>query len=151
MKRDSLYLDTSVPSAYFDERTKERREATIKFWNTVIPDYHVHISEITLEELENTRNETLKSRLKNLVEGFKILKSNEAIKNLAKAYIVHNIIPEKYFDDALHVAIASFYDISYLVSWNFEHLVKVKTRKLVNSVNVLNGFGNIEIISPQEL
>ncbi len=151
MKRDSLYLDTSVPSAYFDERTKERQEATIKFWNTVIPDYQVHISEVTLGELENTRNKTLKSRLKNLVEGFKILKSNEAIKSLAQAYIVHNIVSEKYFDDALHVAIASFYDIAYLVSWNFEHLVKVKTRKLVNSVNVLNGYGNIEIISPQEL
>jgi len=151
LKRDSLYLDTSVPSAYFDERTKERREATIKFWNTVIPDYQVYISEITLAELENTRNKTLKSRLKNLVEGFKILKSNEAVKSLAQAYIVHNIVSEKYFDDALHVAIASFYDIAYLVSWNFEHLVKVKTRKLVNSVNVLNGYGNIEIISPQEL
>ena len=151
MKKDSLYLDTSVPSAYFDERTKERQEATIKFWNTVIPNYQVHISEVTLEELEDTRDETLKSRLKKLVEGFKILKSNEAIKNLAKAYIVHNIVSEKYFDDALHVAIASFYDIAFLVSWNFEHLVKVKTRKLVNSVNALNGYGNIEIISPQEL
>jgi len=151
LKRDTLYLDTSVPSAYFDERTKERQEATIKFWDTVIPGYQVYISEITLGELENTINETLKSRLKKLVEGFKILKSNEAIKNLAQAYIVHNIVSEKYFDDALHVAIASFYDITYLVSWNFEHLVKVKTRKLVNSVNVLNGFGNIEIISPQEL
>lgn len=54
-------------------------------------------------------------------------------------------------DDALHVAIASFNEINYLISWNFEHIVKVKTRKLVNFVNVINGYREIEIISPQEL
>jgi hypothetical protein len=54
-------------------------------------------------------------------------------------------------DDARHVAIATFYEIAYLVSWNFEHLVKVKTRRMVNSINILEGFREIEIVSPQEL
>jgi hypothetical protein len=49
------------------------------------------------------------------------------------------------------VAIASYYKAPYLVSWNFTHLVKVKTRRMVNSINTLEGFGVIEIISPQEL
>lgn len=60
-------------------------------------------------------------------------------------------VPSAYFDDALHVAVTTYYVISYIVSWNFEHLVKVKTRKWVNSVNTLEGFRGIEIISPQEL
>jgi hypothetical protein len=47
--------------------------------------------------------------------------------------------------------VASFHEISYVVSWNFEHLVKVKTRKSVNLVNVLEGYREIEIVSPQEL
>jgi predicted nucleic acid-binding protein len=34
MKKESLYLDTSVLSAYYDERAKERMEATIKFWKS---------------------------------------------------------------------------------------------------------------------
>jgi hypothetical protein len=45
----------------------------------------------------------------------------------------------------------STHEISYVVSWNFEHLVKVKTRKSVNLVNILEGFKEIEIVSPQEL
>lgn len=32
MKKESVYLDTSVVSAYYDERAQERREATIRFW-----------------------------------------------------------------------------------------------------------------------
>ena len=80
-----------------------------------------------------------------------MLKTNEEIIALAKAYIEKRIFPEKYIDDAHHVAIASYYEISYLVSWNYEHLVKVKTRRLVNLVNILEGFKEIEIVSPLEL
>ena len=109
------------------------------------------ISEITLEELGNTKNESLRIKLKELVGKFEILKPNKKINGLAKAYIINNIFSEKYIDDALHTAFASFYEINYLISWNFEHIVKVKTRRLVNSVNILNGLGEIEIISPQEL
>lgn len=151
MKKENLYLDTSVPSAYYDERTKERQEATIKFWKNVLPNYQVYVSVITIEELDNTKDETLKMKLKKLVKDFESLKINNTIEDLAKAYIDNNIFSEKYIDDARHVAIASFYEINYLISWNFEHLVKVKTRRLVNSVNILKEFGEIEIISPQEL
>lgn len=151
MKKESLYLDTSVPSAYFDERAKERKDATIKFWQEVLPNYRVYVSEITLRELDDTKDEHLRKRLRRIIKNFNILKSNKRIRELAKVYIERGIFPERYFDDALHVAVTTYYEISYLVSWNFEHLVKVKTRKWVNSVNTLEGFRGIEIISPQEL
>lgn len=151
MKKETLYLDTSVPSAYYDNRAKERQEATIKFWKDILPSYKTYISEITVEELDDTKDMTLRRKFKKLIEPFDILKANEKIRHLARAYIEHGVFPEKYIDDALHVAIASFNQISYIVSWNFEHLVKVKTRRVVNSVNTLEGYKEIEIISPQEL
>ncbi len=151
MKKETLYLDTSVPSAYYDERVKERQEATIKFWKEVLPNYKVYISEITLEELKDAKDEILRKNLRKLVKAFKILKTNEEIRDLARAYVERGIFSERDINDALHVAIASFYEISYVVSWNFEHLVKVKTRRWVNSINILEGFREIEIISPQEL
>jgi len=151
MKKETLYLDTSVLSAYYDERAKERKDATIKFWENVLPNYKVYISEVTLKELEDTRNETLRKKFKALIESFKVLKINNRVRDLANAYIGKGVFPEKYLNDALHVAVASFYGISYVVSWNFEHLVKVRTRKSVNLVNVLEGYKEIEIISPQEL
>jgi predicted nucleic acid-binding protein len=151
MKRETLYFDTSVLSAYYDKRAKERQDATIKFWKDILPNYKVYLSEITVKELEDTRNVTLRSKFKDLIRSFKVLKSNKKIRDLANAYIKRGVFPEKYLNDALHVAVASFYEISYVVSWNFEHLVKVKTRKSVNLVNLLEGYKEIEIISPQEL
>ena len=151
MKKESLYLDTSVPSAYYDARVKERQESTIKFWKDVLPNYKVYVSEITVKELDNTKDEMLKKKLRDLIKDFNILKVNKNIRELAEVYIDKGIFPEKYIDDALHVAIASYYEISYLISWNFEHLVKVRTRRSVKLANSLEGLREIEIISPQEL
>jgi hypothetical protein len=74
MKRDTLYFDTSVVSAYYDERAKERQEATIIFWENLLPNYKVYISEIAVKELEDTKNETLRKKFKGLVKSFKVLK-----------------------------------------------------------------------------
>ncbi|MCX5809409.1 MAG: type II toxin-antitoxin system VapC family toxin [Proteobacteria bacterium] len=151
MEKETVYLDTSIISAYYDKRSKDRQEATIKFWNEILLNYKVYISEITIQELSNTKDKLLKVDLLDMTKEFKVLKSNKKIENLARLYVEHGIFPEKYFDDALHVAIASYYKVPYLVSWNFTHLVKVKTRRMVNSINTLAGFEVIEIISPQEL
>lgn len=150
-KEKSLYLDTSVVSAYYDKRAEERREATVKFWKEILPEYQVCISETTVEEINDTKDPGLKDMLKRRIKNFKVLKINTKIRNLAKAYVEEGIFPERYIDDAVHVACAAFYEIPYLISWNFEHLVKVKTRKMVSSVNILKGLMEIDIISPQEL
>lgn len=151
MRKENLYLDTSVVSAYYDKRATERREATIKFWEETLPWYRVCISETTVEEIESTKEIALRKKFKKLIKKFRVLKIDAKIRELAEVYVEERVFPEKYIDDSLHVACASFYEVPYLVSWNFEHLVKVKTRKMVNSVNVLKGFKEIEIISPQEL
>ena len=151
MRKETLYLDTSVLSAYYDKRTKERQETTIKFWKEILPHYQVYISDVTIDELESTRDERLKRQFRKLLKNFKVLITNERIQELAKGYVEKDVFPERYINDALHVAVASFYEIRYLVSWNFEHLVKVKTRKRVNAINIAEGFKEIEIISPQEL
>ncbi|MBU1627664.1 PIN domain-containing protein [bacterium] len=123
-----MCLDTSVPSAFYDENAKERQEATKDFWKLTIPNYCVYISEITLEELNETKDDILKTKLLELVCSFEILKINSQISDLSKLYLKEGVFSKKYSDDALHVATATFYEINYLISWNFQHLVKVKTR-----------------------
>lgn len=116
-----------------------------------MPYYEPSISVITIEELSDTKDETLRSNLLDLIKDFKVLKLSKEIERLADIYIEKGVFPERYRDDALHVAIASSHQIAYLISWNFEHLVKVKTRRLVNEINKSSGLREIEIISPQEL
>lgn len=94
MRRETLYFDTSVPSAYYDEGVKDRQDATIKFWKDALPNYKVYISEVTVRELEDTKDETLRRKFKSLIKSFKILKSNKKIRELANAYIERGVFPE---------------------------------------------------------
>lgn len=41
--------------------------------------------------------------------------------------------------------------IEAIISWNFEHIVKLKTRIMVNGINRLLGYHEIEICSPEEV
>lgn len=75
---------------------------------------------------------------------------NEA-EELAERYLREGIIPERYRGDALHIAVAVVNEIEVIISWNFEHIVKLKTRTMVNGANRLLGYSDIEICSPEEV
>ena len=149
---NKIYLDTSVISALFDERTPERKLATEQAWLKLkdknISD--VYISELVLEELQRSA-EPLKNLLLSAVSTFNVLPATENAKRLAGIYVKHEIFPEKYFDDALHIAIAALNEIGILLSWNFTHLVKLKTRRMVSLVNAMESVFPVEIVSPPEI
>jgi len=41
--------------------------------------------------------------------------------------------------------------MDYILSWNFKHIVRQKTRAIVKMVNTLKNYRNVEIITPAEL
>lgn len=151
MKKESLYLDTSVPSAYYDERDKAIQKETIYFFDKKLERYEAYISEVTMAELRRTKAPSRKRQLLTLVEGITILSKTEAAEELADLYVKKRIIPLRYRVDAIHIAIATLKGIDILISWNFDHMVKHKTRRMVAEVNSLRGYEPIDIISPQEL
>ena len=58
---------------------------------------------------------------------------------------------EKYYEDALHIAISTVAQVGVLASWNFRHIVNLEKIRLYNAVNLKNGFSLLEIRSPREL
>ena len=147
-KKLKIYLDTSVPNAYFDDKNPFRKEITREFWKK-LKDYEVFISDIVIREIEDIGNTAKKKELLELIHDFKTLSSNEnEIKALAEEYIVRGVIPLKHIEDAIHIAVASFHYLDVLISWNFEHIVKLKTKREVNVINVLLGYNQLEIIEP---
>ncbi|MFH1777033.1 MAG: hypothetical protein ABH952_05685 [Candidatus Omnitrophota bacterium] len=80
-----------------------------------------------------------------------LLKIDTEIEELADCYIKEKIIPLRYRGDALHIAAAVVNGIEAIISWNFEHIVKLKTRVMVNGMNRLYGYHDIEICSPEEV
>ncbi|MFQ6091971.1 MAG: hypothetical protein ACE5OR_04710 [bacterium] len=90
-----VYLDTSVPNAYFDDKNPARKETTIEFC-TKLEQYQIFISDVVIEEIKAIGNEKLREKLPNIVKGFECLSSEgEEIKTLAEEYITRGIIPVK--------------------------------------------------------
>ena len=150
VNKEKLYFDTSVPSAYYDKRTKERMEFTKEFWGK-LKSYELYVSTLVLDELNQADPVSLKNNLLKLVTNCEILELDDKVEELAEMYVKAGILPRKYFNDALHIAVAVVNGIKFLVSWNFKHFVNVKTRQTVNLVNHKEGYGVIEIIAPPEL
>lgn len=143
-----VYLDTSVISALFDERAAERQRMTLEFWKSLSLQT-VFISTLVENEIE-AAPDPLRKKLTQKLEGFSVLPITPETEELAQHYIEQGVFPERYRSDALHVATAVLHRVEYLVSWNFAHMVKVRTRQTVNLVNALKGFPGIEIIAPPE-
>jgi len=85
-----------------------------------------------------------------LVKPFNVLNGEkDDIRELTQMYIMNGAIA--IVEDAIHVAIAVINKIGILASWNYRHLVKLKTKREVNSINLINGYNTIEIVDPSML
>lgn len=51
----------------------------------------------------------------------------------------------------LYLAVAVVNNLDAIVSWNFRHMVNVKTRVAVDGINRLEGYREIEIVTPEEV
>ena len=109
------------------------------------------ISDTVLVETTNA-HEPRKSHLQELIKLFKaeIIFSNQEAQNLADMYIREKLIHEKHTDDALHIAIATANRCNFIVSWNFKHIVRAKVIMGVHHINHREGYGLIEIVSPNQ-
>jgi len=151
MKRKlKIYLDTSVISALFDARNPERKSLTESFFEQ-IESFDPFISEITVAEIERTPDHALRSNMKEVVLQFTLLPLTDGVKGLAEEYVRYGAVPESYLEDAYHIAVAVINEMDCILSWNFRHIVRLKTRDIVKMVNTVNAFRHIEIMPPAEL
>ena len=153
MKKLNLYLDTSIYNFVIADDVPREREVTLKLFKEIKSGkYNVFISDVVIREINNAPEE-IAVKLRNLINDIEPeeLQVDENVQALADRYIKEGVIPLKYRDDALHIAVAVINNIDVIVSWNFTHIVKVKTKKEVTGINSMMGYKEIEIYSPLEV
>ena len=146
--RQRIYIDTSVFGGYFDE---EFAEHTIPLFERIsINEFTLLFSTVTQDELENAPK-----KVKELVKGIKAewteyLDITDEVVELASQYIAEKVVGQTSYTDCLHIALATIYRADYLISWNFKHIVNVQRIRGYNSINIKNGYKQLEIRSPRE-
>lgn len=146
-----LYLDTSIPSAYYDGRATERQDATRAFWSKVLPGADVFISDLVLTEIERTPSEDKRQKMLELVDGIPSFVPDKETLRLASVIHQAQLVPQNKFDDAIHLAIAAVEGVDVVVSWNFRHMVNLRVKRSLPAILAQERYlRHYEIISPYE-
>lgn len=154
MRKLKLYLDTSVWSFFFADDAPEKREVTKRFFESVSEGlYEIFFSEVVTRELNNAP-EPKRASFAKLLEKLNPtkLEITDEIEELASLYIERGVVPIAKRDDALHVSIASIYEMDAVITWNYQHLANLRKAEVFNGVNLEHGFTKrLEIVTPMEV
>jgi predicted nucleic acid-binding protein len=145
-----VYLDTSVISAYHDQRDLERARLTRECW-AQFGEYEVATSELTRDELTDVQDDAKRVQFLTLLSEVAVHPITDEMRELAAHYMTVGVFPDKTDDDALHVAAATMLRQDLVLSWNFKHLVNRRRKAWLAQINSVLGLPMPEILAPPEL
>ena len=73
------------------------------------------------------------------------------IRGIVKVYLENKLMPADDFGDAAHLAIASFYSIDFLLTWNCIHLANANKSEHIRKINMRLGLLSPDLITPEQL
>ena len=135
------------------EDVPEKMSETLKLWDMFKEGkYDVYLSTVTLQEIDNCPEPKRTELFKHLGEiDYTPIEITEDMSEVAQQLIDMGILTQKSYDDCQHIASAVIYGCDCIISWNFKHIVNIKTIRGVRAITNLKGYKPIEILNPTVL
>jgi predicted nucleic acid-binding protein len=152
MNKLKLYLETTIFNYYFDE-DRDGHDATVRLFEEIkTGKYEAYTSEYTLIELRDAK-EPKRSDMLSLIQkcAIPVFDIEDEAGRLADIYVQNNMIPEPYRFDGAHIASASIHGLDCILSFNFKHINKLKTKRMSELINLNEGYKGIIICTPMEV
>lgn len=152
IKNLRIYIETSVFNYYLDAN-RDGHADTVRLFEAIgAGDYEGYTSEYAANELRKA-TEPKRSNMLALIEKYHLtsFEIDEESDRMADLYLEGGVIPVKYRIDAAHIAIASIYGLDCVVSYNFEHINRVRTKLLTERINVREGYEGVVICTAKEI
>ena len=149
MKLQRVYLDTSALGGCFDPEFAEWSNGLLQNFRDGL--FKPLLSQVTATELQDAPEKVQAVYAELLTLGAEMNEATESALELADAYQEHRILTPNFYDDGLHIAVATVAEADVLVSWNFKHIVRFDKIRLFNAVNLEYGYKPLQIFSPREV
>ena len=152
MRVQRIYIETTLFNFYFDTDREAHADTVKLFRDIATKKYEAYTSDYVIEELEKAPKEK-RDKMIGLLEQYDItvLMLNIEAERLADMYVKQGIIPIKYRTDGVHIAVATVNSLDMVISLNFQHIVRRKTKIGTGNINALNGYRPVEIYTPMEV
>ena len=148
-----IYIDTSIPSSYYTLRTNDdaltKQRLTQRWWNEYANQFTLTSSLAVIAELTRGRSEVTQSRCA-LIESIELLPVTDRTRQIAQVYIDRLIMPQDPQGDALHVAVASFYNVDAILTWNLAHIANPNKLHLIHRINHELGLSYPDLTTPSD-
>lgn len=82
---------------------------------------------------------------------YKLVQVDNDVIEIAQQIIEMGILTRKSYDDCQHIVAAIVNECDCIISWNFKHIVNIKTIRGVRAITNLKGHKPIEILNPSVL
>lgn len=151
----TVYVETTVVSYLTARPSRDlvvaaHLEVTRIWWEKALPCFRPFVSPVVLEEASAGDPEAARRRL-DAIATFPILPIVPGVEDLASRYYEAILLPGRARADSLHLALAAWHGIDYLVSWNCTHIASGRVRRILESVNRELRIRMPEICTPHEL
>ncbi|MBB4638391.1 PIN domain-containing protein [Longimicrobium terrae] len=153
MPKPTVYLDSTIPSAYFDDRPgrSSQRLVTRLWWEAARTEYDFISSTVLRDEVgRGSRRDRAEARLR-LICDVPVVDISPEIRELADWYILHKLMPARPDADAVHLATAAVLKCEYLATWNFGHLANQNKAVHLAVLNRRRGLSVPRICTPDTL
>lgn len=153
MNRIKIYLDTSVISYLDQQDAPERMKETQEIWELFKKgQYEIYISDVVVYEINKCSREKREILLDYLDQiEYTIIETDEGTVELAEKFIDFGFLKRKSYDDCRHIAAAILAGCDFIISWNFKHIVNVKTIRGIKAVTTYEGYKDLMIYPPSAL
>ena len=154
MRIPKIYLETTIFNFPFVDDATQYRADTLRLFEEIRAGKFIpYTSGYVVYELEDTKNAEKREKMKTLIMdyGIEIMPANPEVRRLASLYIKEGVIPEKKGLDAIHIAAATVAGLDFIVSLNFQHIVKRKTIIETEIINARQGYRRVYIHTPMEV
>ena len=152
MAKMRVYLETTMFNYYFD-KDRDGHADTVRMFKAIgNGEYEGYTSEYVVYELRNA-DEPKQTKMLELIEqyGIHLLETDDEAIRLSDIYVEKEVIPEKFALDGTHIALASICNLDCILSFNYKHINKLKTKRMTELINLNEGYKGITICTPMEV
>ncbi|MDR1741751.1 MAG: PIN domain-containing protein [Synergistaceae bacterium] len=148
-----IYLETTVFNYYFDAPRVGHEDVVRLFEAIGAGVYEAYTSPTVVRELRNAP-QPRRDNLLGLLDEYGVMLLTAAsprAKALAARYVAEGILTDRHRVDGLHIAEASVAEMDCIVSYNFQHINRRKTKTLTARINRREGYGGVVICTAEEV
>jgi predicted nucleic acid-binding protein len=154
MAKPTVYLDTNILSALFLRdrgiSARHRQLATREWWQQERTHFDIFASVFTESELSRGHFAGQTKAIK-ACRRLKYLPMRRTVQECAGVFVKEGLIPPTKQGDAIQLALATVYEVDYLLTWNYAHLANVEVQRKLSELAARHRWTTTTLVSPENI